>query len=102
MAFHDGAAVGNGEEIGFAPIEAGVEADGVPEIAGAAKCEGKENTNQRDAGCADGTLAGIAQVDSAEAQRKKESGGPETDAVGQRELSVAAEHEFLEKSNDGE
>ena len=66
MAFHEGAAVGDGEEIGFAPIEAGMEADGVPEIAGAIKSEGKEETDEYDAGGADITFSGIMEMDSAE------------------------------------
>jgi len=100
MAFHEGAAVGDGEEIGFAPVEAGVKADGVPEIAGAIEREGKKNADKSDAGRADGTLARIAEVDGAEAQGKNESGRPEADAVGQRELCVAAEQELFEESDD--
>lgn len=70
VTFHEGAAVGNGEEIGFAPIKAGVEADGIPEIAGALQGEGKKDADECDAGSANWTFTGIAQVNGAEAERK--------------------------------
>ena len=102
MANHDGAAVRNGEKIGFAPVEAGVKADGVPEIAGAIQRESKKDADERDTGGADETFTRIVEVDSAEPQRKNERGGPETDAVGQGELGVAAERKLFEKSDHGE
>ena len=98
VAFHKGAAVGDGEEIGFAPVEAGVKADGVPEIAGAIEREGKKDADESDAGRADGTFTGIAEVDGAKSQGKNEGGGPEADAVRESELRVPAEQELLEES----
>jgi len=82
MAFHESATVGDGEEVGFAPVEAGVETYGVPEIAGALKSESKKNTDQCYAGRPDQTFTRIAEVDGTESQRKNESSGPKADAVG--------------------
>src|SRR5258708_39380637 len=80
MAFHESAAVGDGEEIGFAPVEAGVEAYGIPEIAGALKSEGKENADQCYAGRPNQTFTRIAEVDGTESKRKNESSGPAANA----------------------
>jgi len=82
MAFHESATVRDGEEIGFAPVEAGVEAYGVPEIAGALESESKENADQCYASRPNQTFARIAEVDGTESQRKNESSGPKADAVG--------------------
>ncbi len=81
MAFHEGAAVGDGEEIGFAPVEAGVKAYGIPEVAGAIERKGKKDADESHAECPDGTFALIVQMDGAESQGKNEGGGPEADAV---------------------
>lgn len=66
MALHEGAAVRNREEVTFSPVEAGMEADGVPEVAGAMKRKSEKDPDESHARRADETFAGIVKVDSAE------------------------------------
>src|SRR5271169_4203132 len=102
MALHDRAAVGDGKEKGFAPIETGVKADGVPEIARAIQGESKKEADQSDAGRTDRSFTRVAEVEGAEGQGEQNCGGPETDAVGECELCVAAEGKLLEEADGDE
>src|SRR5215471_7225606 len=102
MARHNQAAIRHGVQKRFSPIEGGVQAHGIPEIARAVEREREKEADQNNAGRTDAAFSGIAQMRRAEYQRKEHCRGPETDPIGQRELRVAAKQKFLEKAHKRE
>src|SRR5262249_30611247 len=96
------AAIGHGKQEGFAKIESGVPADNQPKIASTFEGEGEHQRDADHAQGADPGLAGVLQVHAAKTQRENRGRGPKSDAVGQRELQIAAKRELLKKPHQDE
>src|SRR5580704_18735510 len=94
------AAVGHGVQIAFAPVPRSVKADGEPQVSGTAKCQAEKKSDDRNREQTHPGFPGIANMQSCEESRKQHRSGPETDALGQRELRIATQQEFFEQADD--
>src|SRR5215469_401001 len=96
-------AVGDGVEKRLRPIPSPMHSDREPQVAGAPKGEGEEQTNR---GCSQRANPVLARVEKvvhiAKDQRGKQGDWPETDSVAEREQQVSAKGELLVKRHQQE
>src|SRR5580692_12332668 len=92
--------VGHRVQIAFAPIPRSVKADGEPQVSRTAKSQAEKKSDDRDREQTQPGFPGIAKMQSCEESRKQQRCGPETDALGERELRIATQQEFFEQDND--
>ena len=100
MAGSDASAVRDRVEKTLAPIPRHVEADGPPEIAGAAEGEAEKEADADDGRDADFCFAGIDEMHGSEEKREERGGRPEMHSPGEDPLRIATREEVFEDGSD--
>src|SRR5580692_7748840 len=94
------AAVGHRIQIALAPIPCSMESDSEPQISGATQSQAQKQSDSRDREQSKPVFARISDVQKRKKSRKHQRRGPETNALRQRELRIAARKKLLEQSDN--
>src|SRR5487761_270926 len=89
------AAVGDAVDERLAVIPCGVQADGEPDVPGAAQSEAEKKADVCRGESAGPRFSCVLQMARAEKKREENRGRPEAHAGGESELAVAAKQKFL-------
>src|ERR1700686_809528 len=95
----DPAAVGHRIQIAFPPIPRGVKADGEPQVAGTAKSQTEEESDDRDCNQTDPGFPWVPVMQSREDGGKQYCRGPEADALTQCEEGIAAQQKLFKQAH---